>query len=251
MAEDFGVQGRGAFYDRTGAIRDVVQNHLLQVLSNVAMEPPPGVEIESFRDERVKVLKAIQPLEPSEVIRGQFDGYRQEPGVNGDSAVETYVAMRLFINSWRWKGVPFHIRAGKSLPVTATEVIVTLRQPPDIFLPNPLPPNYVRFRLTPALVIGIGSHVKVAGEGLTGEQVELDVARSSDPHEMQAYEELLGDALAGNSARFARQDYVEEAWRIVNPVLDNVTPIHPYSPGTWGPVEAQALTPPAGWIDPS
>ena len=249
MAEDFGVQGRGAFYDRTGAIRDVVQNHLLQVLSNIAMEPPPGLEVESFRDERVKVLKGIQPLKPSEVIRGQFNGYRNEPGVKEDSQVETYVALRLFIYSWRWKGVPFHIRAGKFLPITATEVIVTLRQPPDIFLPNALPANYVRFRLTPDLVIGIGCHVKVAGEGLIGEQVELDVFRTSDPHEMQAYEELLGDALVGNSARFARQDYVEEAWRIVSPVLDNATPIHMYSPGTWGPREAEALAPPDGWID--
>jgi glucose-6-phosphate 1-dehydrogenase len=249
MAEDFGVQGRGAFYDRTGAIRDVVQNHLLQVLSNVAMEPPPGLDVESSRDERVKVLKAIRSLEPRDVIRGQFNGYRNESGVRADSEVETYVALRLFINSWRWKGVPFYIRAGKLLPVTATEVIVTLRQPPDIFLPNPLPANYVRFRLTPDLVIGIGSHVKVPGEGLIGEQVELDVSQPSDPLEMQAYEELLGDALVGNSTRFARQDYVEEAWRIVSPVLDNATPIHMYSPGTWGPREAEALAPPDGWIN--
>jgi glucose-6-phosphate 1-dehydrogenase len=250
MAEDLGVQGRGAFYDHTGAIRDVVQNHLLQVLTNIAMEPPPGLSVQTIRDERVKVLKGIRPLQCGDVVRGQFDGYRKEAGVKTDSRVETYVALRLFINSWRWKGVPFYIRTGKSLPITATEVIVTLRQPPDIFLQNPLPANYVRFRVTPDLVIGIGSHVKLAGEGLLGQQVELVVSRSSDPYEMQAYEELLGDALAGNSSRFARQDYVEEAWRIVDPVLDDATPIYQYAPGTWGPTEADALAPPDGWINP-
>ena len=249
MAEDFGVQGRGAFYDRTGAIRDVVQNHLLQVLSNVAMEPPPGLAVETVRDERVKVLRGIRPLETKDTVRGQFNGYRDEPGVKADSQVETFVALRLFINSWRWKGVPFYIRAGKSLPVTATEVTVILREPPNIFLANPLPANYVRFRVTPDLVIAIGSHVKAAGDALLGEQVELVVSRSSDPHERLAYEELLGDALAGNSSRFARQDYVEEAWRIVEPVLDNATPIYPYAPGTWGPEEANRLAPPGGWID--
>jgi glucose-6-phosphate 1-dehydrogenase len=251
MAEDFGVQGRGAFYDRTGAIRDVVQNHLLQVLSNIAMEPPPGLEIEAVRDERVKVIRGIRSLRSTDVVRGQFKGYRDESGVKTDSEVETYVALRLFINSWRWKDVPFYIRAGKCLPLTATEVTVTLRLPPDIFLENPLPANYVRFRLTPDLVIAIGSHVKVAGERLLGEQVELVVSGSSDPQKMQAYEELLGDALTGNSSRFARQDYVEEAWRIVDPVLDNATPVYFYAPGTWGPVEANALVPPDGWIDPS
>ena len=250
MAEDFGVQGRGAFYDHTGTIRDVVQNHLLQVLSNIAMEPPPGLSVETVRDERVKVLKGIRPLEPKDVVRGQFDGYRKEAGVKVDSQVETYVALRLFINSWRWKGVPFYIRAGKSMPITATEVIVTLRQPPEIFLENPLPANYVRFRLTPDLVIAIGSNVKTAGEGLIGQQVELVVSKSSDPNEMQAYEELLGDALAGNSSRFARQDYVEEAWRIVDPVLDDATPVYKYAPGTWGPGEADALSPAEGWMNP-
>jgi glucose-6-phosphate 1-dehydrogenase len=250
MAEDFGVQGRGGFYDRTGAIRDVVQNHLLQLLSNIAMEPPPGVSVETVRDERVQVLRGIRPLQSKDVVRGQFKGYRSEPGVKTDSQVETYVALRLYINSWRWKGVPFFIRAGKSLPITATEVIVTLRPPPDIFLENPLPANYVRFRVTPDLTIAIGSHVKVPGDGLLGQQVELVVSSSWDPHEMQAYEELLGDALAGNSSRFARQDYVEEAWRIVDPVLDNATPVYEYIPGTWGPVEADALSPPEGWINP-
>jgi glucose-6-phosphate 1-dehydrogenase len=251
MAEDFGVQGRGGFYDRTGAIRDVVQNHLLQVLSNIAMEPPPGLSVETVRDERVQVLRGIRPLQSKDIVRGQFDGYRSEVGVKTDSQVETYVALRFYINSWRWKGVPFYIRAGKSLPITATEAIVTLRPPPDIFLENPLPANYLRFRVTPDLVIAIGSHVKVPGNGLLGQQVELVVSNSSDPHEMQAYEELLGDALAGNSSRFARQDYVDEAWRIVDPVLDNATPVYKYTPGTWGPVEADALAPPEGWINPA
>ena len=251
MAEDFGVQGRGGFYDRTGAIRDVVQNHLLQLLSNIAMEPPPGVSVETVRDERVQVLRGIRPLQSKDVVRGQVKGYRSEAGVKTDSQVETYVALRLYINSWRWKGVPFYIRAGKSLPITATEVIVTLRPPPDIFLENPLPANYVRFRVTPDLTIAIGSHVKVPGDGLLGQQVELVVSSSSDPHEMQAYEELLGDALVGNSSRFARQDYVEEAWRIVDPVLDTATPVYGYVPGTWGPVEADTLSPPEGWISPT
>lgn len=250
MAEEFGVDGRGAFYDHTGAIRDVVQNHLLQTLSNVAMEPPSGLAVESVRDERVKVLQAIRPLEAKDVVRGQFNGYRDEAGVEAGSQVETYVALRLFINSWRWKGVPFYIRAGKSLPITASEVIVTLLQPPDIYLENSLPENYVRFRVTPDLVIAIGSHVKVAGERLVGEQVELVACRNQDPHGMQAYEELFADALNGNSSRFARQDYVEEAWRIVDPVLDNATPVYPYVPGTWGPTEAARLAPPEGWVDP-
>jgi glucose-6-phosphate 1-dehydrogenase len=251
MAEDFGVQGRGEFYDRTGAIRDVVQNHLLQVLSNIAMEPPSGLSAETVRDERVKVLTGIRPLRSKDVVRGQFSGYLNEPGVKKDSQVETYVALRLYINSWRWEGVPFYIRAGKSLPINATEVIVTLRRPPDIFFENPLPANYMRFRVTPDLTIAIGSNVKVPGDGSLGQQIELVACRSSDPHELQAYEELLGDALVGNSSRFARQDYVEEAWRIVDPVLDNAVPVYKYIPGTWGPIEADALSPPEGWINPS
>ena len=248
MAESFGVQGRGAFYDQTGAIRDVVQNHLLQVLSNIAMEPPPGLGIETVRDERVKVLRGIRALEPQDVVRGQFNGYRAEPGVKKDSTVETFVALTLGINSWRWKDVPFYIRAGKSLAVTATEIVATLRQPPAIFSQAGLPPNYFRFRLSPGLAIAVGAQVKKAGNTLEGEAIELVVSESPDPQEMQAYEELLGDAMAGNSSRFARQDYVEEAWRIVDPILDNATPVHPYDPGTWGP--SQALAPPGGWDDP-
>jgi glucose-6-phosphate 1-dehydrogenase len=250
MAESFGVQGRGSFYDQTGTIRDVVQNHLLQLLSNIAMEPPPGLAVETLRDERVKVLKGIRALQPKDVIRGQFTGYRDEAGVNRDSQVETYVAMCLYVNSWRWKGVPFYIRAGKSLPVTATEVRVILRQPPAIFTDKVLPPNYVRLRVTPDLVIAIGALVREADGSLPVAETELVVSKVSDPKEVQAYEELLGDAMIGNSSRFARQDYVEAAWRIVDPVLDNRTPLHPYAPGTWGPVQANQLVGPhGGWID--
>jgi len=251
MAEAFGVQGRGAFYDQTGAIRDVVQNHLLQLLSNLAMEPPPGIATEMLRDERVKVLKGIKALRPQDVVRGQFKGYCSEPGVKKDSQVETYVALHLYINSWRWKDVPVYIRAGKSLPVTATEVTVKLRQAPAIFTSEPMPENYFRFRVTPDLQIGLGAMVKVAGDAMKGNETELIFSCPSDPHEMQAYEELLGDAMVGNSVRFARQDYVEEAWRIVDPVLDNKTAVYPYDCGTWGPMQAgELIAGYGGWIDP-
>jgi glucose-6-phosphate 1-dehydrogenase len=252
MAEDFGVDGRGNFYDRTGAIRDVVQNHLLQLLTNVAMEPPPGIEPELLRDEKVKVLKGIAPLRPEDVVRGQFRGYLDEPGVANGSTMETFVALRLSINSWRWKGVPFYIRAGKCLPVTATEVIVTLRQPPAVFGDAPPPANYFRFRINPSQTIAISSFVKVHGEVLRGEPVELTVSEHNDPLEASAYEELLTDAVHGVSARFARQDYVEEAWRIVDPILDGATPVLPYEKGTWGPVETDRLVaPPGGWFNPA
>jgi len=252
MAEDFGVHGRGAFYDQAGTIRDVVQNHLLQLLSNIAMEPPPGLGIETLRDEKVKVLKGIRALQPSDVIRGQFSGYTSEMGVRKDSKVETYVALRLYINSWRWKGVPFYIRAGKSLPVTTTEVIVKLRQPPAIFSEVAPPANYMRFRVTPNLVIAIGALVRTPGAELQGKQVELLANESTDPTELLAYEELLDDAMQGNPLRFAREDYVEEAWRIVNAILDDATPIYSYDPGSWGPSEANALTTEdGGWINPS
>ena len=252
MAEKFGVEGRGNFYDRTGALRDVVQNHLLQVLTNIAMEPPPGVDVEMLRDEKAKVLKGIRPLRPRGVVRGQFRGYRDEPGVKPGSQTETFVALQLEINSWRWKGVPFYIRAGKSLPVTATEVIVKLRQPPAVFTEVPLPANYFRFRVTPDLMIAIGALVKKAGDQIGGQQVELVISQQSDPEEMGAYEELLYDAMRGISARFARQDYVEEAWRIVDPILDDAAPVYEYEPGTWGPPQASALIAPDGeWFDPT
>ena len=252
MAEDFGVDGRGNFYDRTGAIRDVVQNHLLQVLTNVAMEPPSGVDADLIRDERVKVLRAVAPLRPGDVVRGQFRGYRDEPGVAPGSTIETFAALRLSINSWRWKDVPFYIRAGKCLPTTATEVVVKLRQAPAVFTDAPPPPNYFRFRVTPSQTIAITTFVTVHGEYLRGESVELTVSEHEDPREMSAYEELLTDAVHGISSRFARQDYVEEAWRIVDPVLDGSTPVQEYEPGTWGPSDALTrIAPQGGWIDPA
>jgi glucose-6-phosphate 1-dehydrogenase len=251
MAEAFGVEGRGAFYDQTGAVRDVVQNHLLQVLANIALEPPPGLDAELFRDEKVKVLKGVLPLEPRDVVRGQFRGYRNEPGVRADSRTETFVALKLGINSWRWKGVPFYIRAGKCLPVTETEVVVRLRRPPAIFSTAEPPANYIRFRVTPDLLIAIGASVKKVGELTEGHQIELVIGERADPDEMGAYEELLFDAMEGNAARFARQDYVEHAWRIVDPILGDVVPVSEYDPGTWGPPEAGALAvPDGGWFDP-
>jgi glucose-6-phosphate 1-dehydrogenase len=252
MAESFGVEGRGKFYDQTGALRDVVQNHLLQVLSNIAMEPPPGLDAEMLRDEKAKVLKGIRPLQARDIIRGQFRGYRDEPGVDTDSQTETFVALKIEINSWRWKGVPFYIRAGKCLPLTATEVLVKLRQPPAVFSEIAPPPNYFRFRVTPDLMIAVGALVKKAGDQTEGQQVELVISQESDPAEMGAYEELLFDAMRGNAARFARQDYVEQAWRIVDPILRDGVPVYEYEPGTWGPSEASALAgPDRGWFNPS
>jgi glucose-6-phosphate 1-dehydrogenase len=250
MAESFGVEGRGAFYDQTGAIRDVVQNHLLQVLANVAMEPAPGgAGVETFRDEKVKVLKAIPPLDSRQLVRGQFAGYRAEPGVAPGSAAETFCALRLDIHSWRWQGVPFYIRAGKCLPVTCTEVLVRLRQPPPIYGGAP-PPNHFRFRLAPELSIAVGAMVKLPGEALVGEPVELLVSHQEAPDESDAYEQLLGDAMRGEAFHFAREDYVEEAWRIVDPALKAQLPVFEYQPGTWGPREADALVAPGAWHHP-
>jgi glucose-6-phosphate 1-dehydrogenase len=247
MAEDFGVQGRGAFYDRAGTIRDVVQNHLLQVVSNVAMEPiPRTTDLETARDEKVKVLKGIPPADPQHVVRGQFRGYLQEPGVAADSATETFVAMRLQVNCWRWQGVPFCIRAGKSLPVTRTEILVRLRKPPTIVEGIDLPANYLRFRLSPDFVIALGAMVRAPGERLSAREVELEL-NHVEGKDLEPYEELLGDALAGDSFRFAREDYVEEAWRIVDPAIKAGTRIHAYEPGTWGPAEADRLVP-GGWF---
>jgi len=248
MAESFGIRGRGAFYDKAGAIRDVVQNHLLQVLSNVAMEPPPSSpDTEILRDEKVKVLKAIPPLEPGQVVRGQFRGYRAEPGVAPDSRVETFAALRLDVNSWRWQGVPFFIRAGKNLAVTRTEVVVKLRRPPSIF-GTPLTSNHVRFRLSPEFTIALGATVREGGEKVRGHDLELIATHEHDGGETDPYAALLGDALKGESFRFARQDYVEEAWRIVDPVLRGDSMLFDYEPGTWGPDEARTIVP-EGWFD--
>jgi glucose-6-phosphate 1-dehydrogenase len=252
MSENFGVAGRGAFYEQAGAMRDVVENHLFQLLSNVAMEPPVSMETRNLGDEKVKVLRAIKTLEPGDVVRGQFKGYRDEKGVKPDSTVETFVALRLYIDSWRWKGVPFYIRAGKSLPVTATEVTAVLRQPPTMFPQVTAGQNYLRFRVSPDLAIGIGALVKKPGDAMTGDAVELLATENSGPTELLPYEELLDNAMHGDQIRFAREDYVEEAWRIVQPVLDNEVSLRFYDPGTWGPAEADALTSAAGgWRNPA
>jgi glucose-6-phosphate 1-dehydrogenase len=252
MAESFGVQGRGSFYEEAGAIRDVVQNHLLQVLANLAMEPPAGIDSESVRDEKVKVLKEIAPLGPDNVVRGQFVGYRREKGVAPDSQVETFAALRLGINSWRWQGVPFYIRAGKELPVTCAEVLVRFRQPPAVYSPTPPPPNYLRFRISPDVQIALGVMVMVPGEEMTGRETELLAVHHPTKDEMDAYERLLGDAMKGDATLFAREDYVEEAWRIVDPVLKAGTPVHEYEPNTWGPAEAaSAVAPAGGWHNPA
>jgi glucose-6-phosphate 1-dehydrogenase len=245
MAEEFGVQGRGAFYDMAGTIRDVVQNHLLQVLSNVAMEPPPRThETETVRAEKVKVLQGIPPVEAKAIVRGQFRGYREEPGVAPDSKVETFVALKLLVNSWRWQGVPFYIRAGKCMPVTRTEVVARLRRPPLIEGVR-LPANHLRFRLSPDFVIALGVAIQAPGEMLAAEQVELELAHTRTG-DLEPYEELLGDALRGDSFRFAREDYVEEAWRIVDPVITAGTPIHEYEPGAGGRQRPTRSSPAAG-----
>jgi glucose-6-phosphate 1-dehydrogenase len=250
MAEQFGVQGRGAFYEEAGAIRDVVENHLLQILANLTMEPPVGMDSESVRDEKVKVLKAIPPLDAREAIRGQFRGYRAEKGVAPDSRVETFAAVRLHVHSWRWQGVPFYLRAGKELPVTCTEVLVRLRQPPTVFGASPPPPNYFRFRISPDIAIALGAMSMDPGEELVGTRTELLATHHPRGEEMNAYERLLGDAMRGDQSLFAREDYVEQAWRIVGPVLGNATPLYEYEPGTWGPKEAEALAPAGGWWNP-
>ena len=253
MAEDFGVQGRGSFYDQTGAIRDVVQNHIFQVLCNLAMECPAGRDSESMRDEKVKVLREIPAIEPKNLIRGQFVGYLDEKGVAPNSTVETFAALRLEIKSWRWEGVPFFIRAGKNLPVTCMEVMARLKKPPTTNLTEPnTPQNYLRFRISPEMTIAMA--VSVTAESGIGprEEVELVASRHPRPDEMEAYERVLTDAMAGDATLFARQDYVEEAWRIVDPVLKAQTPVYPYQPHTWGPENAQsdAIQPPCGWDDP-
>jgi glucose-6-phosphate 1-dehydrogenase len=252
MAEDFGVQGRGAFYDQTGTIRDVVQNHLFQVLCNLAMEPPVRLDSETIRDEKVKVLKAIRPVAASDVIRGQFRGYRQESGVAKDSEVETFAAMRLDVDSWRWKGVPFYLRAGKNLPVTCTEVIARFRKPPAVVEDAALTRNHIRFRISPEMTIAIGTMVMGEGEGISGEVVEMVASRHPRPEEMEAYERVLGDAMAGDATLFAREDYVEEAWRIVDPALKDNSATYAYDKGEWGPTEVEArLSPPGGWHNPT
>ena len=251
MAEDFGVQGRGAFYDQTGTIRDVMQNHLFQVLANLAMEPPVRTDSESIRDEKVKVLKAIPELEPANVLRGQFRGYHDEPGVAKDSKRETFAALKLEVDSWRWRGVPFYLRAGKCLPVTCTEIMLRLRQPPTMYRDYELQSNYCRIRISPDSVHAFGVNSISPDDESKCVPVELLTNRHPAAQEMDAYERVLGDAMAGDATLFAREDYVEEAWRIVDPVLKVDTPVYEYEPNTWGPGEVEPqVTPPGGWHNP-
>lgn len=250
MAENFGVQGRGAFYDQVGTVRDVVQNHLFQVMCNLAMEPPVRTDSESIRDEKVKVLRAIATLGPADIVRGQFDGYRNEPGVAPGSKVETFAAVKLAINSWRWQGVPFYIRAGKCLPVTCTEVLIRMRRPPTVYPTCTAPPNHFRFRVSPDVTMALGATVMDEAERSVGQGVELMMSHHPAANEPEAYERVLGDAMEGDTTLFAREDYVEEAWRIVDPVLAANTPLFPYAPGQWGPPEAAPFAPPGGWNDP-
>jgi glucose-6-phosphate 1-dehydrogenase len=251
MAEDFGVQGRGAFYDQTGTIRDVIQNHLFQVMANLAMEPPVRTDSESIRDEKVKVLKAIAPLDPENVVLGQFRGYRTEKGVAVDSRTETFAAIRFEINSWRWKGVPFYIRAGKNLPVTCTEMLVRLKRPPQVFAADGIRPNHFRFRISPDVEIAHSMMVKSPDAEMSGEPIELVAMEGHHANEMDAYERVLRDAMLGDATLFAREDYVEEAWRIVDSVLKAGAPVYEYDPGTWGPAEVQQkMVPLDGWNNP-
>jgi glucose-6-phosphate 1-dehydrogenase len=250
MAEDFGIQGRGAFYDQTGAVRDVVQNHLFQVLANLAMEPPARTDSESVRDEKVKVLRAIPEIKATDLVRGQFRGYLEERGVAPGSKVETFAALRLAIDNWRWQGVPFFIRAGKCLPVTCTEVIVYLRRPPPLFESCQPHRDYYRLRINPVNELAVGVNVMDAGEAGVGQSAELLAQRAAGVTEGDAYERLLTDAMMGDRTLFAREDYVEEAWRIVDPVLKAGTPAYPYACGTWGPKEAETVAPAEGWHNP-
>ncbi len=253
MAEAFGVDGRGRFYEETGAIRDVVQNHMLQVLSLLAMEPPAGYGPEAVRDEKAKVLKATSPIRRQNIIRGQYHGYRDTDGVAPDSQVETFAAMRLHVDTWRWAGVPFYIRAGKRLPVTATEVLVELRRPPEAVVGESTAGhrNHFRFRLSPQVSISLLAHVKAPGERMVGEEVELFASQRPHGDQIAPYARLLADAMKGDAALFSREDTVEASWRIVDDTLRRPNPIHSYAPGSWGPPGADRLIGRAGgWHDP-
>jgi len=252
MAESFGVEGRGAFYEEVGTIRDVVQNHLLQIVALLAMDAPAGRDAATMRAEKLRLFRAMRPLDPAHVVRGQFRGYRDEKGVAADSQVETSVALRLHIDTWRWAGVPFYIRAGKRLPITATEVMVNLKCPPLAVFDeiSPATSNYFRIRLGPEVVIAIGTRVKQAGEQMRGEPVEL-IARHEPRSEELPYERLIGDAIRGDAALFASDEAIEAAWSVVEPVLGSREPVHEYEPGTWGPAEARPIVSgETGWHDP-
>jgi glucose-6-phosphate 1-dehydrogenase len=252
MAENFGVQGRGAFYEEVGAIRDVVQNHLLQVITLLAMDAPAGHDPMTMQAEKLRIFRAMHPLDPKEVVRGQFRGYRDEAGVAKDSQIETFAALRLRIDTWRWAGVPFYVRAGKCLPITATEVRVTLKRPPLAIFDrsDTMPANYFRLRLSPEVIIGTGALAKSNGEEMRGEPVEL-IARNNSPAEMSPYERLLSDACRGDPSLFTQDDSVEAAWRVVDPVLTRGRPVVEYEPGSWGPAEAVGVVRGGeSWHDP-
>ena len=250
MAEDFGVQGRGSFYDATGTVRDVVQNHLFQLLCHLAMEPPVRTDSESIRDEKIKLLRAVRTLAPDDLVRGQFDGYHSEPGVAAGSGTETFAALRLWVDNWRWQDVPFYIRAGKNLPVTCTELMVRLKRTPSVYSAHSPAPNHVRMRISPDITLAIGMNVLSPNDETLSRPVEMLASRHPGAGEMDAYERVLGDAMHGDATLFAREDAVEEAWRIVDPALARPAPVQPYAPHGWGPDEALRLAPPGGWHDP-
>ena len=242
MAEDFGVTDRAAFYDATGANRDVLQNHLLQILAHLTMDPPTGEESEALRDQKSSLLKAVRPIQPEDVVRAQYNGYRDVPGVRPGSTVETYIAVRVFIESWRWEGVPIYIRTGKNLPVTATEVSVEFRRPPRETFGELVPGGsaHMRFRLGPDMAIGLGLRIKQPGDRMAGDDTELMLTAQAASYR-PPYQRLLGDAMQGNGELFGREDIVDAQWRIVEPILDNVTPLYTYDAGSWGPDEATRL----------
>ncbi len=248
MAESFGVEGRGGFYEETGVIRDVVQNHLLQIVGYLAMEPPSAAWREALRDEQAKVLRTVRPLSPSEIVLGQFRGYRDEAGVSKTSNVPTYAALHLFVDSWRWFGVPFHITAGKCLNTTRTDVLVKLKPAPRVVFAEAEPPehNHVQFTLSPQVSIALGARAKRPGDGMYGEPVELSVVESQTGERLDAYERLIGDAMEGDPTLFARQDAVEAAWAIVDPVLDHLDSVFTYECGSLGPAESKRLVE-GGW----
>jgi glucose-6-phosphate 1-dehydrogenase len=254
MAESFGVKGRGKFYDETGVIRDVIQNHLFQIVSYLAMEAPSSTYAEAIRDEQAKVLRTVRPMNAEKIIRGQFRGYRDEPGVAKDSPVATYAALRLDVDSWRWSGVPFYVRAGKNLKMTVTEVMVEFKVPPQVVFKEPTPAmgNYVRLRLGPQVAIALGARAKKPGESMSGRQVELSIVEHPAEAALGDYERLLGDAIAGDATLFARQDVVEAAWAIVDPLLQNPGAMYEYEPGSWGPPQADRLVADiGGWNTPT
>ena len=253
MAESFGVKGRGKFYEEAGVVRDVIQNHLLQIVSYLAMEAPSSTYAEAIRDEQAKVLRTIRPLSAAKITRGQFRGYRNEPGVNPNSPIATYAALRLDVHSWRWDGVPFFVRAGKCLKTTTTEVFVELKVPPQVVFSEAKPSlgNYLRFRLNPQVAIALGARAKRPGEGMTGQPIELSLVEQPVETRLGDYERLLGDAINGDATLFARQDVVEAAWAIVDPLLKDPGELFEYEPGSWGPPQADALVADVGgWNTP-